>query len=774
MSITVEEAQDETVHNDRWQRWSKLSKDAGQQSTSAPEQDAAVYHLASLVEPLLSVILEKVDLFGETTAATSRFHHLFTRLTRQKPDVYLDVLGVIAYHNSKSRLAAVSLLTSCWPKSVGHVVISRPLLEIAGMAESRHSDRRLSVTRRVQHAYDHPYAHQFIPWRFARPTTPVFFDNFAPNHCRACLDAIEGFGLLCPFCMCAVHFDCYDYPEGSFFTEYSLKSDPDMRKVAVHRFCHVLPNRQGNHALAVRRDQHLFRMVNTFSMSLCCLCRKPLWGTVMQGYKCGACHLFVHPSCLSTSFADLPRCRAVAVDSSFVTIPYPNLRRSFVDHYKELVLTEEDLSTASYEEVSVLFSILWTQQQILDNGIAMGSIVVSRDSSSEEGTEVEDFELQYLVKLYEAFLLSGQLPVSSSLLDYLSENRLIAKDHLICFDWNTLAFIASVIKLPSTDGNEVSDNIDASALLSVSQVGRSHGGSSDEESTYPFEVASLAHIRDAMGDALGVHRDAAARQLLVHLHHLGLFERHDSHPLLFDNDPDPEKLQCTFPLPFGFDITLEVETLVATIEACLSDLNLTVNEVGLLLLVRRFWPNGMLSDYSFRRLAKAILSWILSEDSNVALILREYVARNLNLPGVRSGEAQSWPASSSARPTASVTASNGGDYIASRRLLLSRYAGPWMLALHDLDITAYATILYDLLCEHAEEGGYVDPFRLDNSEIVARLRQVKFLHNFPCLIVDSLNRRGRRKLRINCFVRSSRSRKLLSHLLRSTTYFNSG
>ena len=94
-----------------------------------------------------------------------------------------------------------------------------------------------------------------------------------------------------------------------------------------------------------------------------------------------------------------------------------------------------------------------------------------------------------------------------------------------------------------------------------------------------------------------------------------LLERADAHPVLFTEGADPERVPLVFPLPFGFDITLEVETLVATVEACLSDIHLSVNEVGLLLLVRRFWPNGMLSDYSFRRLAKAILSWILSEVS---------------------------------------------------------------------------------------------------------------------------------------------------------------
>lgn len=612
VSITVEEAQDEVSHNDHWTRWSKRAavQNQGYQSSSAPEQDVSVYHLASLVEPLLSAILENVNLFTDPSPVTHRFHRFFTRLTQDKPDVYLDVLGVIAYHNPKSRYAAISLLSSYWPKSVGHVVVSRPLSKIAHMTGSAFPDRRSSLTRRLQSALDHPYAHQFMPWRFSRPPSSFgLFGDFAPNRCKACSDTIDGFGLLCPFCTCAVHFDCYDYPDGSFFTEYSLQSDSDIQKVAVHRFCHVLPSRYGSGTLTVRKEQHVFRMVNTFSMSLCCLCRRPLWGTVMQGYKCGSCHLFAHSSCLAgAAHAGLPRCRGVNVDSSFMTISYATLRQSFTEHYRDLIWTESDLDTATHEEVSVLFSVLWKQLQILNNGMALGSVVITLHNASED-EEMENFELHYLVSLYESYLSSGRLPVSSSLQDYLSENNLRAKDHLMYFDWNTLAFIASVVKLPPSSEAE---NADPSALLSVSQVGL---GGIDEEPAYPYEMASLAHIRDRMGDTLGMRRDAPARQLLVHLHHLGLLERHDSQPTLFDDAADPERLQICFPLPFGFDITLEVETLVATIEACLSDISLSVNEVGLLLLARRFWPNGMLSDYSFRRLAKAILSWILSEVS---------------------------------------------------------------------------------------------------------------------------------------------------------------
>ena len=93
----------------------------------------------------------------------------------------------------------------------------------------------------------------------------------------------------------------------------------------------------------------------------------------------------------------------------------------------------------------------------------------------------------------------------------------------------------------------------------------------------------------------------------------------------------------------------------------------------------------------------------------MAIILRTYVARGRDLPGVRSGDHHPWPASTQTRPTASTVPGNGGDYVATRRALHSRYAAPWLLALHDQDIAVYATTLFDLQVEYAEEQSYWDP-----------------------------------------------------------------
>ena len=94
-------------------------------------------------------------------------------------------------------------------------------------------------------------------------------------------------------------------------------------------------------------------------------------------------------------------------------------------------------------------------------------------------------------------------------------------------------------------------------------------------------------------------------------------------------------------------------------------------------------------------------------------MLRDYVAKGLSLPGVRSGvDIQPWPSSSQGRPTPATSANNGGDYVAGRRALSLRYAARWLLALHDMDIDSYATMVFDLLVEQAHELPVSDEFFL--------------------------------------------------------------
>jgi hypothetical protein len=114
------------------------------------------------------------------------------------------------------------------------------------------------------------------------------------------------------------------------------------------------------------------------------------------------------------------------------------------------------------------------------------------------------------------------------------------------------------------------------------------------------------------------------------------------------------------------------------------------------------------------------------------------VGKQLELPGVRSGnELMPWPFShSSSRPTPT----SGGDYVATRRALLTRYAARWLLAVHNLDIVSYAKLLYELCTDISgdiptEDTAFLVPQPDQMVEVSLALRNV-------CRIIEAPQRRA--------------------------------
>ncbi|PCH38065.1 hypothetical protein WOLCODRAFT_136025 [Wolfiporia cocos MD-104 SS10] len=706
VSIRVDEVTEPDALQSRgWHRWitSGASLYKGLCSTSAPAQDVSVYHFTSLISPLLAAILDNIDPLSEDLPTLHRLHQVLCMMAEYKPDAYLDVLSVIAYHTAGARFLAISVLMTYWPRTIGHVVVSKAFPVLSYSTSLARVTQGLTVTRKP---HDHPYAHQFVPWRFNSQLIPGVFTQ---HECRSCMNAISGFGLLCPLCMCTVHFDCYDYPEGSHLSQYSI-SGQDTQKLAVYRYCYI-PQRR-DISTPIMQGNHSFRLINLFSLTLCFICHQPLWGCVAQAYRCGSCKQFAHASCLNNASSSLPRCRSVAVDETLVTMEWSAMRSSFADYYGDFPRTETEVINKSYEEVSTLAAVLWLQLQILLNGVALGSIVLSHDANSgfpAQDTQLVDFELQEWINLYDHLISSNKLTMSDALTDHFAENHLKPAQTSIYFDWRVLTFITSTIKLPPSAQHT---NFTSTDLLGVTPPELDE---QDPQSSFPLETFTFAHLRNQMGELLRLCCEPAARHMLTHLAHLGFVQTLDAHEVTFNDDmrEDLGRVLCFSPLPLGLDMSTEVETLVSAIEACLSDLDISANEAGFLMLVRKFWPDGMLTDYALHRLCAAVITWIISEDRNLAAMLRDYVAKGQSLPGVRSGtEIQSWPSQLQPRAPVANSANNGGDYVSSRRVLLSRYASKWLLALHDMDIDNYAAVIFDILEAQAMEDDVRDEYFL--------------------------------------------------------------
>ncbi len=132
VSITVDAAEESDMEHQakpKWVPWTDAVSPPVLSilSTNAPLQPPSVYFLASMSPPLLAAILDNID-FGLESAAPidvlHRLHRLVDLLVTAKVDTYLDLLEVVAYHSSKSRHAAASMLSALWPKGMGHVIIS--------------------------------------------------------------------------------------------------------------------------------------------------------------------------------------------------------------------------------------------------------------------------------------------------------------------------------------------------------------------------------------------------------------------------------------------------------------------------------------------------------------------------------------------------------------------------------------------------------------------------------------------------------------------------
>jgi hypothetical protein len=611
VSIQIETVQDDDTTRmlgaSHGHRWPSTSPEAWRLlSSNAPLQSMSVYYSASLTTPLLSAMLESIDFVSRPDSRLEvlhHFYHLINTIVNTKTDAYLNCLEVVAYHTTKARYAAVTLLETFWPKVIGHVTVSKPLPIFSYLHSTGIGLKSLGMQ-------DHPYAHQFVPWRFDGSRSRNF-DVASLDECRSCSSSIHDFGLLCPLCMSAVHFDCYDYPAGNRMSQYTT-NDSNVQKIAMHRFCHVLPARRDSDPTVVRKQHHSFRLVNLFTLSLCLACRKPLWGCTAQSLQCVSCLHFAHLSCVSNiPETALSPCHSNIFNSSHVSIDWSILRSSFSDHYRDALLSEEELPKRTHEEISVLYAVLWIQLQLLNNGIALGSIVVTQKAmklTDAEGRRVRKFELHHHVQLYETYLTSGQLQSTPAMYEFVGENPPTPSSHSIIFDWSNLVYISTVIKSPYNTEDLRTSSPD---LLNIPQL--ESGPEVFDQKTHPFEVVSLSHMRDVLRYEFGIFSDCAASFLLSHLHHLGFFGRLDRSPILFDERAHDPQVYCDFPLPLGLDLSTDVETLVTAVEACLLDVNLSVNEIGFLLLVRKLWPNGMASEYASGRLARNVLSWIVAE-----------------------------------------------------------------------------------------------------------------------------------------------------------------
>lgn len=444
----------------------------------------------------------------------------------------------------------------------------------------------------------HQHSHQFMPWLFK--SRPDYSEGPTPNDCHSCSKQVDDFGLVCPLCLCIIHMNCYDSPDGTFLSHYPVSNGNHTRRVAVHRFSHLKP--LPNEPRFVRRGQHSFGQVTIFTLSLCSICHLPLWGYVAQGYRCGRCNQYAHSRCLDCDPTLLSRCHP-ETDVECISIIWEKFLDSFTMAYKDIILAGEDLHRCTYEEVSTYWSVLLLQLHLLKSGLASGSIEITRDQSPGN---IDRFELHRTLDLYHVYL-DNNTSVFRKSTPGPQENVQMVHSKEFMFDWSMLSYVTSCLRSPYIQDDAGQD------LLNVLPS----GDDAPEGTAHVSEVTSLAQLRDSLGSQFGLKLQESACIVIRHLHHIGFILCDDLPDSNIDLRSRSSEIQSKFVLPLGLDLSSDVELLISAVEACLDDMNIAVNETGFLLLTRRFPPSEMMSDYAFSRLVMSVIKWVLAEVSSI-------------------------------------------------------------------------------------------------------------------------------------------------------------
>lgn len=470
-----------------------------------------------------------------------------------------------------------------------------------------------------------------------------------------------------------------------------------------------------------------------------------------------------------------------------IQISQADLAKSLCAYYGDALPTRaEALDGTSFEEAGTLLNVLVLQDHILHCGVAAGCILITDESDdplllhddddknkASQDTPLFKLETQpshcavltRAIQLCSDYLASGKCFGSVFLTDFCG-NKASTTDRYVLSKEEYLGHLSAMIKCLMTNFDSGS-NITAAAAAPASPMQpaattttsttadkrRSAGDARGflQVSPNPFAQASSwedDQEDDDFGEGHVPHESLdrsmllswlmtnlhfksrkAAEILLQHMRNLGFFERFDASPMLFPNDgkdqqQDTKTVQVIFPVPYAIDCSAHVESLINSIEACLQDVDLSINECGLLLLVRRCWPDPFMSAYTRERLIQAIVGWIFDEDKRLLALHAELTssksphhvhaankqqnkwAQAALLSRMKGGAGGGNPTTdrhrlSTFRQTTTAGVSSGASsiYVTTRAALRDRYIVRWMATIHDMDKEAYTDILFSAMEE---------------------------------------------------------------------------
>lgn len=609
----------------------------------------------------------------------------------------------------------------------------------------------------------------------------VVHDDMNGAYCKECFKILKGYGLRCYHCKCSVHYTCMANNDLDIML---YVKQGGIQKVVSPQFCHVVRHdrfdvesnpglRMAHFPPYLSLRGHEFSLVNLYTLMLCASCRLPLWGICQQGYRCTTCNRFVHPECLAAAerehgfnhaLSTIQDCQPykplLEVDTK---IELAALCRELAAFYGDLIsLDVNDLKERTYEEVSTMLNVLLIQERILHCGISAGCLLIDTDtddplhtsqpsSTSSSGSARSPTPsicpyIQQAIDACSQVLQDHHIQQSPVLAEFYRTREPSGDDYLLSKE-EYLSHMAGLMKALSTTYDTPSGNVQQSSdTRGFLRVESAPMRDLDDGDDIPNESLDKGTCLAWLKSHLRLRSHTVAEIILQQMRNIGLLERENASPILTRADPDTP---CVFVVPYAIDATPAVESLINAIDSCLNDINITLNECGMLLLVRRCWPDPFMSRYTTERLFYCIFNWIFLEDEKLSQLHAEYTANRSQLPGVKQNR---WAQAAQAallsrfkgsghdRSRQSITFANaagmssgaGSVYVTTRGALRDRYIIRWMATMHEIDPTAYANILFDTITRIVEGkreecvfGDWIEP----QDQKVQSLNQEHRTHN---------------------------------------------
>ncbi|CAG8457974.1 9817_t:CDS:10 [Paraglomus occultum] len=672
------------------------------------------HYIDSLFTPLLYSMLQNINVQKSTLETIYRMHQTLGIMIEHKPDLYYDIIEIIAQGDEDCRQQAINVLFFFWNNSTGHPAVGEPLPQI-NYADDMAAKLGGAPTNPSEIMKNDDALHRFLSHIFPKENETMnaskhksftvprrtsllethgqFLPTENPNCCIQCFKPVYDFGLKCGGCHVNFHFTCYNMADGGIVGEYLLQSG--IHKLSTPQFCDVVasPRRQYFRSQPESMQTvrtvcgHQLVLVNLFTLVLCLVCHKPLWGVMYQGYRCKSCNRFTHIQCLLSAGQAVSLCQPSAMSEADAVIEHEELRHSFLSYYGNILVPLDVIPSYSVEEISVMLSILTMQDNILRNGILAGCLFVRGNFAnplSPRTDQFDQFELQETIKRYESYLEKMKPPLSPlsqefwDVFDVYPSQILSAEDYI----GHLAALMKHNITIDLQDDN--------SNRLSVNMLAPMHPEQIVNNS--PSGVIWSGEMVKWLRNNLSFKGTYTVEVFIQQMANFGFIERIDGLPVIFFDNDSAAETECIFPLPFAIECSPHVESLISAISVCLSDINIAINECGMLLLTKRCWPDPFLSKYTLERLIAAIIVWICQEDEKLIIIAEESLEFRR---GVRDEMDDDQFAHQ--RRTSSHVNAGGGVYVKSRKMLKEKYILGWMNIVHDMNPRLFCDIVYNQL-----------------------------------------------------------------------------